>query len=398
MNSALPLPPDQVKPPALQAEIGLILTGGGARAAYQVGVLQAISEMLPPGARNPFPIICGTSAGAINATALAVSATRFHEGVKQLSSVWENFHVHQVYRADPLGAFGNSARWAASFLLNTVGNGQAVSLLDNAPLAELLKDKLPFKGIARSIHTGALRALSISASGYTSGQSVTFFQGAESVTPWRRARRIGIAAQIGVEHLMASSAIPLLFPAVKLNREYFGDGSMRQVAPISPALHLGAEKVLVIGVKRSVDTPPQRAHDPCYPPLAQIAGHVMSSIFLDSLDMDLERLQRINRTVGLISPEARAQNGMTLKHIEVMVISPSEEINAIAERYAGTLPRTLRVLFRAIGAKGAAGAALLSYVLFEAPFCHALIELGHRDTMARKEEVLKFLGGRADKV
>ena len=265
--------------PPSPPKVGLILTGGGARAAYQVGVLRAIAAMLPEGARNPFPIICGTSAGAINATSLAVSATNFHEGVRQLAAVWENFHVKQVYRADPIGALGNSARWLASLLLGGLGKHSAVSLLDNSPLAQLLARSLPFHGIQHSIETGALHALSLTASGYTSGQSVTFFQGAGSITPWRRARRVGIAARIGVEHLMASSAIPFLFPAVKLNREYFGDGSMRQLAPISPALHLGTERALVIGVRKTADAPPDRVKVAGYPPLAQIAGHVMSSIF-----------------------------------------------------------------------------------------------------------------------
>jgi len=185
-----------VPPPApsslpLSPKVGLILTGGGARAAYQVGVLRAIAAMLPEGARNPFPIICGTSAGAINATSLAVSATDFHEGVRQLVAVWENFHVHQVYRADPVGALSNSTRWLASLLLGGLGKHSAVSLLDNAPLAQLLRHRLSFRGIQHSIDAGALHALSLTASGYTSGQSVTFYQGVDSIPPWRRARRTG---------------------------------------------------------------------------------------------------------------------------------------------------------------------------------------------------------------
>ena len=389
MNSVPPPAPSSLP---LSPKVGLILTGGGARAAYQVGVLRAIAAMLPEGARNPFPIICGTSAGAINATSLAVSATDFHEGVRQLVDVWENFHAHQVYRADPVGALSNSTRWLASLLLGGLGKHSAVSLLDNAPLAQLLGHRLSFRGIQHGIDAGALHALSLTASGYTSGQSVTFYQGVDSITPWRRARRVGIASRIGVEHLMASSAIPFLFPAVKLHREYFGDGSMRQLAPISPALHLGAERVLVIGVRKPVDASPVRVKTAHYPPLAQIAGHVMSSIFLDSLDVDLERLQRINNTVRMIPRETLEKNNMLLRPVEAMVISPSQEINKIAEQYAHTLPRTVRFLFRAIGAMGRDGSTLLSYVLFEEPFCRALIELGHQDTMQRKDEILRFIG------
>lgn len=376
-------------------KVGLILTGGGARAAYQVGVLRAIADMLPEGTRNPFPVICGTSAGAINAASLALSARNFHEGVRQLSAVWENAHVNQAYRSDPIGVFGNVARWLASLLLGGLGKRTAVSMLDNSPLLQLLERSLPLHGIQRCIETGALHALGITAWGYTSSQSVTFYQGADSIVPWKRERRIGIAAYIGVEHLMASSAIPFFFPATRLNREYFGDGSMRQLAPLSPALHLGAERVLVIGVRKTVDTQPERIRVDSYPTLAQIGGHVMGSIFLDSLDVDLERLQRINHTLGMISEEKLKNNNMSLRKVEAIVISPSVEINRIAELHARTLPRTIRLFYRAIGALRRDGSALLSYVLFEEPFCRALIELGYQDTMPRRSQILQFIGAEA---
>ena len=371
--------------------VGLVLTGGGARAAYQVGVLRAIAAMLPEGARNPFPVICGTSAGAINAAGLAVSARNFHEGVRRLVSVWENSHVNQVYRSDPIGVFGNSARWLASLLFSAPKHS-AVSMLDNSPFAQLLERSIPLRAIQKNIQAGALHALGITAWGYTSGQSVTFYQGADSIAPWKRVRRVGIASRIEVEHLMASSAIPFLFPAIKLHREYFGDGSMRQLAPISPALHLGAERVLVIGVRKADEAPPDRVKVDSYPPLAQIAGHVMSSIFLDSLDVDLERLQRINNTIQLIPKEKLESNNIPLRRVESMVISPSVEINRIAEQHAHTLPRTIRLFYRAIGAMGRDGSALLSYVLFEESFCRALIELGYQDTMPHATEILQFLG------
>lgn len=380
-----------LKQPALPPKVGLVLTGGGARAAYQVGVLQAIADMLPKRTCNPFPVICGTSAGAFNAASLALSARNFQEGVRKLSAVWENAHVNQAYRSDPVGAYGNAARWLASLLLGSLAKRNVVSILDNSPLADLLKDSLPLHGIQRSIDTGALHALGITAWGYTSGQSVTFYQGADAIAPWKRERRVGLTARIGIEHLLASSAIPLLFPAVKLNREYFGDGSMRQLAPISPALHLGADRVLVIGVRKAMETQPERVIVDSYPTLAQIGGHIMGSIFLDSLDVDLERLQRINRTLLMIPAERFRNNDVPLRRIESMVISPSVEINKIAEQYAHTLPRTLRFFYRAIGAMKRDGSALLSYVLFEEPFCRALIELGYQDTMPRRSEILQFL-------
>ncbi|TDI82647.1 MAG: patatin-like phospholipase family protein [Betaproteobacteria bacterium] len=377
----------------LLPKVGLILTGGGARAAYQVGVLRAVSAMLPKGVRNPFPVICGTSAGAINATSLAVSARNFHEGVRQLVEVWENFHVNQVYRSDPIGMLYNSVRVLASLLLN---RHSAISLLDDSPLTKLLGHRLPFRGIQKSIKSGALHALGITAWGYTSGQSVTFYQGAENITPWGRKRRIGISTNIGVEHLAASSAIPFLFPAMKINREYFGDGSMRQLAPISPALHLGAERILVIGVHDTKNAQPDRVKIVGYPPMAQIAGHVMNSIFLDSLDVDLERLQRINEIIQLIPRGTLENSSMQLRPIKSMVISPSEEINKIAEQYAHTLPLTMRLAYRAIGAMGRDGSTLLSYLLFEKPFCQALIKLGHQDTMSHKSEILQFIGANVE--
>jgi NTE family protein len=377
---------------ALLPRVGLVLTGGGARAAYQVGVLQAISAMLPKKSRNPFPVICGTSAGAFNAASLALSARNFHEGVRRLSSVWENAHVNQAYRSDPIGVYGNAARWLASLLFGGLSKHSVVSLLDSSPLAQTLERNLPLQGIQRSIKSGALYALGITAWGYTSGQSVTFYQGVDSIVPWERERRIGIPSRIGIQHLMASSAIPLLFPAIRLNREYFGDGSMRQLAPISPALHLGAERVLVIGVRKTADTLPERVKVESYPTLAQIGGHVMGSIFLDSLYVDLERLQRINKTIGMIPDEALKSSAMPLRPVESMVISPSVEINKIAEQHAHTLPRAISLFYRSLGAMRRDGSALLSYVLFEESFCRALIELGYQDTMPRRSQILQFIG------
>ncbi len=373
-------------------KVGLVLTGGGARAAYQVGVLRAIVDMLPDAAHNPFPVICGTSAGAINATGIAVSANCFYEGVRQLEAVWTNFHVDQVHRADFFGVLNNTGRCVGSMFSSEVGKQKAVSLLDNAPLKKLIGHRFPFRAIQKCIRKGKLQALGLTAWGYSSGQSVTFYQASEDVKPWKRAQRVGVASRIGVHHLMASSAIPFIFPAVKINREYFGDGSMRQLAPISPALHLGAEKILIIGVQKIRDATPERVKVTGYPPFAQIAGHAINSIFVDSLEVDLERLYRINATLKLIPPETFRKNNITLRPIEAMMISPSEEINQIALQYAQALPTLMRSLYRLVGAMGPNGSTMLSYVLFEAPFCQALIGLGYRDAMRQKYEILQFIG------
>ncbi|MDE2310371.1 MAG: patatin-like phospholipase family protein [Betaproteobacteria bacterium] len=374
----------------MERKIGLILTGGGARAAYQVGVLKAIAEILPRHAHNPFSIICGTSAGALNAVTLAVNALHFRKGVQYLLSIWNNSRVEDIYRSDPVGVFNNSGRWLAGLLLSSMGINKLnrVSLLDNSPLVTFLEETLPCEKIQESINAGVLYALSITASGYGSGHSVTFYQGANGIRPWKRARRLGIPARIEVKHLLASAALPFIFPAVRINREYFGDGSMRQIAPISSALHLGANRVLVIGVGQGTAEPPKRSRIGDYPSLAQIAGHALNSIFLDSLEVDLERLQRINRTMSMMPEEARQKTN--LRHVDVLVIAPSQSIEKIAERYAANLPWTIRFLLRWVGAMRRSGANLVSYLLFEKAFCRALIDVGYQDAMRRKEEILAF--------
>jgi NTE family protein len=382
----------RVSAQARKPVIGLVLAGGGARAAYQVGVLKAITELLPEGCPNPFPVLCGASAGAINAAALAIWARRFHSGVRRLHYVWRNFHVHHVYRSDVPGLMVTGLHWLLALLFGGLGRRNPHALLDRAPLKELLARHLPCEEIQASIDAGALRALSVTCSGYNSGESVTFYQGVDSLSPWYRARRFGAAASITIDHLMASSAIPFLFAAVPLNREYFGDGSMRHAAPISPALHLGADRVLVIGVRVETVPPPPRPHEPEYPSLAQMAGHVLDSIFLDALSADIERLERINKTISLIPEDTLQEGGVTLRNVQVLVISPSEDLEQIAARYVDFLPRALRFLFRRAGVFKRGGSNLVSYLLFEKPYTNALMALGYADAMVRRKEILEFLG------
>jgi NTE family protein len=367
----------------------LILSGGGARAAYQIGVLKAIDELLSEPEHNPFPILCGTSAGAINAASLAVRCQHFHRAVTHMVEVWENFHVHQVYRSDVLGVAASGAHWLAALMVGWLLRVSPRSLLDNSPLEDLLKKSIDFTRIDEAMVSGALYALSITASGYSSGESISFYQGGGR-EGWHRTQRVGCQCTIGIEHLMASSAIPFFFPAARINREYFGDGSMRQLAPISPAIHLGADRVLVIGVGR-MNEPHERTHSEAYPTLAQIAGHALSSIFLDSMAADIERMQRINKTISLIPAGVRDPGGVALRPVDVLVISPSERLDDIAVKHAKSLPWTIRLLLGGIGATSRRGGALLSYLLFEKPYTHALIELGYHDAMARRDEVMAFL-------
>jgi NTE family protein len=376
----------------MEKRAALILTGGGARAAYQVGVLKAIAEFLPRNAHCPFAIICGTSAGALNAATLAVNAGNFRKGVQYLTNTWKNFHANQIYRTDVIGVFNNSMLWLAGVILNMIGINRLtkVSLLDNSPLTELLEVMLPCEKIQVSIDAGLLHALSITASGYGSGQSVTFFQGVKQLVPWRRKGRVGMPTQIGIRHLLASSALPFIFPATLINREYFGDGSMRQIAPISPALHLGATRVLIIGVSVNGNPEhPDRAGIGEYPTLASIAGHALNSIFHDRMEVDLERLRKINDLVAIMPEEMRERAG--LRHIDALVMSPSQPIDKIAERYTAELPWTIRLLLRLIGARQQSGGTLVSYLLSEKKFCRALIDLGYQDALKRRDEIMDFL-------
>lgn len=386
--------------------LGLVLTGGGARAAYQVGVLDAIAriqtEIGAATKASPFRVFTGTSAGAINASALACQADDFPGAAARLRRTWESFTAEQVYRADALGVVRSGARWltlaSAGWALARWHRGRPRSLLDNAPLADLLARLVPFERLPSLLHAGDVRALAVTGSSYSSGQHVTFCRTAEPLDPWTRSQRVAVACEIGIDHLMASSAIPFVFPAVSLpvgeQREWFGDGAMRQTAPISPAVHLGAERILIVGAGRMHEPPGRRVLDEGYPTLAQIAGHALSNIFLDALAVDIERAQRINRTLALLGPEARAHT--SLRPLDLLVIAPSQRLDDIAAKHLRDLPRPVRALLRGIGVGGGrdprGGAALASYLLFEAPYTRELVALGFADTMARRAEVAAFFG------
>jgi NTE family protein len=386
----------------------LVLSGGGARAAYQVGVLRALArtrrEALGPMARlrNPFGVICGTSAGAINAAALAANADRFEASVEVLAKVWQNFRTEQVYRSDSLGVIRTGAQWltmvSVGWVIARWRRARPRSLLDNSPLAELLQQMVPLERLPMMFEQQHLQALAVTASSYTTGEHYTFFDAARPVQPWQRSQRVAVQSRLTQAHLLASSAIPFVFPATPLQVQgepgWFGDGSMRQTAPLSPAVHLGAQRLLIIGAGRMQEPTGRTVASHDYPNLAQIAGHAMASIFLDALAVDIERMRRINRTLALLPDSALADT--QLRPLEALVISPSQRLDDIASRHLLALPAPVRALLRGVGVGGqgvqARGTALASYLLFEAPFTQELMALGEADTLARKDEVLRFFG------
>ena len=373
-------------------DIAVLLPGGGARAAYQVGALRAIARILGRDTRQPFRIICGTSAGAINAAMLAIHADNFRSGVARLLRWWNTMDVGMIYRADVASVVVHGMRWLGSVLLGVGGPKRAAAMLDNAPLRALLQRQFELDRVEAQVQSGVLRALAINATSYTTGHAVTFYQGSPAIAAWRRTRRRGEPASITVDHLLASSAIPFVFPAARVGDDYFADGSVRQIAPLSPALHLGARRILVVAVGQFTGQRPSTSQGvaPRYPSFAQMAGHALSSIFLDNLGADLERLQRLNLVLHLV-PEERQKHHPEIVHIDALVLSPSRDLGAMAVPYAGRLPTGVRYLLHGLGSTEGTGASLLSYLLFERRYTRALLDLGFRDAMARRDEIEAFL-------
>jgi len=378
----------------IQHDVGLVLPGGGARCAYQVGVLKAIGEMLPKGAPCPFPIISGTSAGAINAVVLATRARRFARGVAELEKVWGNFRTHHVFRSDAQTILKTGGRWLTSISTGGLLGSPPRSLLDNSPLRQLLSRYLKISHVQNSIDRGFLDALAVTAAGYGSARSVSFYQGKPDLEPWSRVRRLGEPTILRLDHLMASIAAPLIFPGVQIGQEFFGDGAMRQATPLSPAVHLGAQRILVIGVRNEEPDPAPGPDDPVpYPSLGRVAGYMLDALLMDGLSSDLERLARLNYIVNDQPNRVLSGEYESLRSIDAMIMFPSQDIREIALRYVHEMPQAVRLLMRALGALNYGGRQLVSYLLFEAGYTRELLRLGYADAMARRTQLQDFLTG-----
>jgi NTE family protein len=365
----------------------LVLAGGGARAAYQVGVLRAITRWLPADAPCPFRVLVGTSAGALNAAALAARARHMETAVAELERVWAGFQVGHVVRTDPGTVFKAGLRWLLSMLTAGLVVAPPRALLDTTPLRDLLERVIPLERIPDTVAEGVVQALAVATTSYTTGQAVAFFDAAPGIREWNRVRRAGVRRRIDLEVLMASSAIPFIFPSGRIDGDYYGDGAMRQLAPLSPAVHLGANRVVVVGTRvdsaaspadGSVDRPPSPGH---------LLGFVLDSLFTDGLSIDLERLRQINSL--LQADRLAAHPGR--RPIEVLVIQPSDDPNDLARKHLGAMPRSLRTLLRTMGALESRGGLLASYLLFESAYTTELMKLGEADAIARRAEIEAYL-------
>ena len=360
-------------------QLGLVLTGGGARSAYQVGVLKGIADLMRRGSACPFPIITGTSAGAVSAIALASDAAHFRRSIYAIERVWREFRVHHVFKADAASMLKSGLHWFLAFLTGGWLVQPPHALFDNAPLWELLRTHLHFEGIPRSLYKTHLHAIGISATCYGDADSVTFFAAEPTAEPWTRVYRKGVRATLTLDHLMASLAIPFLFRPVLLNDAYYGDGAMRQTSPLSPAILLGATRLLIIGVNDPVPIGGAHARQaPIEPTFSQMFGFMLDSLFMDTLNANLERINRYNESAGM-------------QPIDTLVITPSRDVNEVARRHVDELPRTLRTLLRALGAHNAPNSLLLSYLLFERGFTREMIEMGYEDARTRAGEIRDFL-------
>jgi NTE family protein len=392
--------------------LGLVLTAGGARGAYQAGVLARLGEVPAlRGRPSPFAIIAGASAGAINGSLLAARGARFGEATRELARLWSNLRVEDVFASDLCSLMRSGASLASDFTLGALrGRTRTHGLLDTAPLGRLLERSLPRRGIADGIRRGRLYAVAVSATSYHSGRSFTFVQGRPGHPVWAKSRRLVLPVSLTSQHVMASAAIPIVFPPVRVSSQagdlWFGDGGLRLVTPLSPAIRLGASRILSVGVRSSQaadalareeagapaspgDGPPRLL---C-PPLAQVTGVFLNAIFLDHLDADLDHLARMNEIVAAGRRGAGAPASEPIRSVTPLAITPSEDFALVAQRFAHRMPRVVRFLLEGLGTPDAQSADVMSYLLFDASYTRTLVEIGRRDAEARLAEIEAFVRG-----
>jgi NTE family protein len=370
----------------------LVLPGGGARGAFQVGVLKAIAELLPRGSPNPFSVISGTSAGALNSIVIATRAHSLRIAVAELERVWGHFHCNQVYRTDNRTMLKSSLHWMIALIFGGWLVGMPKSLLDNTPLRKLLERNLHFPRIQDAIAAGHLDAIAVTAAGYASARSTSFFEAAPGTPGWERTRRVGRNVELGLDHLMASVAVPYVFPPQRIGNEWFGDGAMRQATPLSPTVHLGADRILVVGIRDETGgVVPDTAGEP--PTFAQIAGYMLDTLFMDGLYSDLERVTRINEIIDSVSDNHVTVGDRQMRPIDTMLIVPSQDLRELAEKHRAELPFAIRGLLRGVGGRSPGENKLLSFLLFEQAYARELIKLGYRDAMGVRDELLNFVTG-----
>ncbi len=377
--------------------VGLVLTGGGARSAYQAGALRALAQIARPGPL-PFDVLAGISAGAINAVAVGSGADDFQATAERLARSWMGLTPERVYRTGALGLARIGTRWILDLSAGGLFGRSGINyLLDAQPLREFLEREIPLGRMRRHLRAGLLHGVAVSATNYHTGMGVSFYEGHPSIRPWTRSSRLGLRARLTLDHVMASASIPVFFPPVKIGAAYFGDGCVRLPYPMSPAIHLGADRILAVSVRYL--PPPAAAADAerkdvaRWLPVSEIAGVLLNAVFLDAIDADYERLQRTNRTLAAIPRERLSRADLDVRPVQALVLRPSQDLGRLAADEYGRFPGMLRYLLRGIGARGDTGEDLLSYLAFEPVYIRRALELGYADTMARRDEVEAFLRG-----
>ena len=379
---------------ACEATLALVLSGGGARAAYQIGFLRHVATRFPDLAPG---ILTGVSAGGMIAAALASKDDSFADAVARLSGIWSGLQMEDVFRVDPADLASRVVRWGLRLVSGGApGTPHARSLVDTSPLRTLLGNALQpdgsgtLPGIARNLHAGRLEAVALTASSYTTGQSVTWIESREGcgVLTWDGARRKSVTGCLRVDHVMASAALPIFFPAVEVDGAWYGDGGIRLTAPLSPAVNLGARRIFAVSTRypRSRVEADQPAVSG-YPPPAQVAGVLLNAVFLDQLDGDVLHLQQLNDLVGRLPPDARGD----LRHIDLFVHRPSQDLGRLANAFEAALPRGFRFLMRGLGSRETRSNDMLSLLMFQPDYIGRLIELGETDARARSAEIEAFL-------